>query len=269
MTDVTYNSRIQNTIIRLLEHYSFDSDDRPMSFVVADWVGCYPWQWILDAIIEALYQGRYKTISVEQILIIWQRRGHPLHHFNGEFERIVCGQLLNAPSVLKEGSIAEQRTLEPVETSNQPGLAELSLSPATHRHQHSSTDMLSSHNQEELDCLDGACMGSDGRLSEILGDPINVSEIDVAAPNVPACLANSRALRTGSMPSIELKHYDSAGYKVPVPIFEPRNDLNPGEAGVQQLTGKIIRHYPIHQFTPTKPSPSTYNKLKAIAHDHP
>ena len=39
--------------------------------------------------IEALYQGRYKAISVEQILSIWRRRGKILSHFNREFEAIV------------------------------------------------------------------------------------------------------------------------------------------------------------------------------------
>ena len=78
-----------------------------MPFVVADWIGCYPLRWILEAVIEALYQGRYKTISVEQILIIWQRRGGPLHHFNGEFERIVCGQLVDAVSNISEEAVSQ------------------------------------------------------------------------------------------------------------------------------------------------------------------
>jgi hypothetical protein len=45
------------------------------------------------AILEALYQGRYKVISVEEILKIWHRRGHPTFHFTGEFERLVCKNL--------------------------------------------------------------------------------------------------------------------------------------------------------------------------------
>ena len=49
--------------------------------------------WVRLATIEALYQGRYKAISVKQILIFWQRRGQPICHFNLEFEAIVTHQL--------------------------------------------------------------------------------------------------------------------------------------------------------------------------------
>jgi hypothetical protein len=50
---------------------------------------CNPPSWIRIAVIEALYQGRYKVVSVQQILDIWQRRGKILSHFNREFEAIV------------------------------------------------------------------------------------------------------------------------------------------------------------------------------------
>jgi len=56
----------------------------------------YSLNWIRMAILEALYQGRYKVISVEEILKIWQRRGHPTFHFTGEFERLVCKNLLDS-----------------------------------------------------------------------------------------------------------------------------------------------------------------------------
>ncbi|MDX2097883.1 MAG: hypothetical protein SFW36_08910 [Leptolyngbyaceae cyanobacterium bins.59] len=49
--------------------------------------------WIRPAVIEALYQGRYKAISVTQLLTFWQRREQPLCHFSHEFERIICSAL--------------------------------------------------------------------------------------------------------------------------------------------------------------------------------
>ncbi|NET47389.1 MAG: hypothetical protein F6K09_01430 [Merismopedia sp. SIO2A8] len=107
MVDLTQESQVQKTIIRLLNDYSFDSGDRPIAFVIADWFGNYPSRWIMGAVIEALYQGRYKTISVEQILIIWQRRGTPLYHFNHEFERIVCNRLWEKVDVAEP--VAEDR----------------------------------------------------------------------------------------------------------------------------------------------------------------
>ncbi len=57
------------------------------------WLDFYAADWIRAAIIEALYQGRYKAISVEHILTLWQKRGHPAPHFTGDFERIICRKL--------------------------------------------------------------------------------------------------------------------------------------------------------------------------------
>jgi hypothetical protein len=58
--------------------------------LLARWLKRYPESWVRLALIESLYQGRYKTISVEQLLELWQRRGRPTCHFNGEFETLVC-----------------------------------------------------------------------------------------------------------------------------------------------------------------------------------
>ena len=49
--------------------------------------------WIRAAVLEALYQGRYKAFSVEQILSMWKRRRQPIRHFNPDFERLVFGPL--------------------------------------------------------------------------------------------------------------------------------------------------------------------------------
>ena len=57
--------------------------------LVRAWLHNYKSSWVRLAVIEALYQGRYKAVSVEQILATWNRRGFPKSHFNGEFERLV------------------------------------------------------------------------------------------------------------------------------------------------------------------------------------
>ncbi len=77
----------------LLEDYSFDLGGYKAGELVAIWqerLGADP-SWIRAAAIEALYQGRYKAYSVEQILQTWKRRGYPIRHFTGEFERIILG----------------------------------------------------------------------------------------------------------------------------------------------------------------------------------
>lgn len=74
----------------LLRYYSFELAEYSIGQLLSHWLASYPASWVQMAIVEALYQGRYKAISVEQILIFWQRRGCPLHHFSHEFERLVC-----------------------------------------------------------------------------------------------------------------------------------------------------------------------------------
>ena len=79
----------------LLQDYSFDLG----GYLAAELV--YLWQqhletepsWIRAAVVEALYQGRYKAFSVEQILRLWKRRGYPMRHFNHDFERVVFGPM--------------------------------------------------------------------------------------------------------------------------------------------------------------------------------
>jgi len=81
----------------LLHHYSFELAGYPLVQQIEIWLEYYPAQWLPLAIIEALYQGRYKAISVEQILNLWERRDHPVYHFNHEFERLICGNLPQPP----------------------------------------------------------------------------------------------------------------------------------------------------------------------------
>jgi hypothetical protein len=76
----------------LLRHYSFELAGHSIGQLLTHWLASYPASWVQMAIVEALYQGRYKAVSVEQILIFWQRRGYPVHHFNHEFERLVCNK---------------------------------------------------------------------------------------------------------------------------------------------------------------------------------
>ncbi len=77
----------------MLQHYSFELAGYSLVQQIAIWLEYYPAEWLPFAIIEALYQGRYKAISVEQILNLWERRQQPVYHFNHEFERLICGKL--------------------------------------------------------------------------------------------------------------------------------------------------------------------------------
>lgn len=85
--------------VALLIHYIFDLGGYCANELVELWSHKYPVNWTRLAVIEALYQGRYKAISVEQILAFWQRRGFAMPHFNHEFERLVCDKI---PQTLSE-----------------------------------------------------------------------------------------------------------------------------------------------------------------------
>ena len=100
----------------LLTRYSFDLGGYALERVVESWLNQYPVQWVRLAVIEALYQGRYKAFSVEQILNLWQRRGRSLYRFTHEFERIVCGRFPNNQFIHHEAvhsAVAQLRPTKP------------------------------------------------------------------------------------------------------------------------------------------------------------
>ncbi|MBF2035253.1 MAG: hypothetical protein IGR92_07140 [Leptolyngbyaceae cyanobacterium T60_A2020_046] len=96
----------------LLKEYSFDLGGYRPTELVALWqqtLDAEP-SWIRAAVVEALYQGRYKAFSVEQILRMWKRCGHPLRHFNHDFERVVFGPV--DPSASKYARMSPARPSE-------------------------------------------------------------------------------------------------------------------------------------------------------------
>jgi predicted lipoprotein with Yx(FWY)xxD motif len=92
MTERENDESLREIAASLMSYYSFDLDRYSLARLVDHWRQYYPSDWIQMAVVEALYQGRYKAISVEQILALWYKRGQPLYHFNREFERMVCSQ---------------------------------------------------------------------------------------------------------------------------------------------------------------------------------
>lgn len=95
MSQTTGFDRDAEQACLLLSEYCFELVGFRPSQLVALWQEqlSADSSWIRAAVIEALYQGRYKALSVEQILKLWKRRGHPIRHFNHEFERVVLGPI--------------------------------------------------------------------------------------------------------------------------------------------------------------------------------
>lgn len=125
VTDMATTDRYQNSdqVRSLLERY-FDLGSWEIEPVLSDWLQRFEVAWIHSAVVEALYQGRYKLVSVNQILSLWSRRGGPVRHYSREFESIISGQpLLFSPP--------KEAAPEAVETLRKK-LKETSDFPASH-----------------------------------------------------------------------------------------------------------------------------------------
>lgn len=74
--------------------FSFDSNEDQIEQTIQKWLVQYPPKWVIAAIVEAIFLGRYKAVSVERILILWHLRGAPISHFDLEFVELVCSRLV-------------------------------------------------------------------------------------------------------------------------------------------------------------------------------
>lgn len=111
--------------VTLLTYYGFDLSGTKTEELVAEWLVQYPGYWLRLAIVEALYQGRYKAVSVGHILEMWLRRGQPFYHFNHEFERLVCSSFAQEAG---EGETKPQEGARSIDVESNP-LPESSLLP--------------------------------------------------------------------------------------------------------------------------------------------
>lgn len=98
-------------ILKLLKYYNFDLQGRSLSQIAITWQH-HDHQWLRLAVTEALYRGRYKVISVEEILKTWQRKQQPLYQFDSEFEELVWHNteslpVLNSTIVIKLKSLCQ------------------------------------------------------------------------------------------------------------------------------------------------------------------
>jgi hypothetical protein len=77
-----------NAILKLLQFYNFDLGDRLLAEISQAWSN-YDLSWLRSAITESMYRGRYKVISIEQIMESWQRKQEIFCKFDREFETLV------------------------------------------------------------------------------------------------------------------------------------------------------------------------------------
>ena len=112
MTD-SLSSSVTAQTVALLTSYSFEIQNTAQE-IVTQWLSRYSIAWVRLAVVEALYLGRYKAISVEQILSSWDRKGSPTIHFSNDFECLICRNLPRHLAMLKpSANLKNERTSSP------------------------------------------------------------------------------------------------------------------------------------------------------------
>jgi hypothetical protein len=81
-----------DAVVKILQNYKFDLGDRSIQNISIDWQNYDP-LWLRSAITESMYRGRYKVVSVEQILSSWERKQEISCKFDLEFEDLIWGEL--------------------------------------------------------------------------------------------------------------------------------------------------------------------------------
>ena len=221
--------------IALLIHYSFDLSGYSASELVKIWHKQFPIGWLHLAVIEALYQGRYKAISVQQILVFWHRRGQAIFHFNMEFERLICSTF---PESLTRSAAP---TLPPVRKNNP------SLPAANSPHGDSPRSSLPG---EQKGLSDQGTKTDESQASSIVRREEGDAQPSTSSGTTPPQTVWS------SLPSASQRLNRTVSSQPPVPDQQAR--LLPPPTNP-----------PIGQFTPeaSKRSDSFTSKLKAMSHD--
>lgn len=246
----------------LLDRYGFEQGAFSAEQLVGYWLRSYPAEWIRSAILEALYQGRYKSVSVGQILAIWKRRGQPLYHYSFEFERMVCGTLARIPTM--EQPSAHVQTL--------PAKPSAESRPAT------TTDQAPpSHGHEAIAPLEGNAT-----------PPTSITPVDLGIESLSEAIAHTdRGSSGGGFQPAEPSSTDAIAEPATLEgegssVLEeaiahapsPAIDATPSDeefaflALSSQWTQQDLVRPPIHQFIPENEGSLFYEKLRAVAHEH-
>jgi hypothetical protein len=250
------------SVIDLLTRYSFDLSGYTVDRLAEYWLQRYPSDWIRLAVVEALYQGRYKVISIEQILNLWRRRGKPLYHFNPDFERIITPRFVRGRSVQPELVVLPPEEVPIVELEAplldpQPPIAPIAPIAPTQSPQPARPA--------------GAIQPFSVVGSPLPGEAIirgfyaQVLEAEESPEQPEEAIAPPEVLEDPvffpEAPNVEFKSI--ADGELTIQPFQPEGDEFLGgslDAAPRELAGSP----PIHQFVPTPPPSEFYAKLKAI-----
>ncbi len=228
--------------IALLTHYSFDLSGYTASELVYRWQSQFPGNWMHLAVVEALYQGRYKGISVQQILAFWQRRGQVIYHFNMEFERLICSKFPESLTALAAPVLPPIKQEVRTDSVTQPQLSPVTANPLPVQ------------------------VGNGYEPSQAATLQLINAEADLLNHEVEAKLLERQSILAAST-----LHATSSGTKTKQNSQRhlPRNSPLPKPQQQTNLLPSSVNHPPIGQFTPdtSDRSESFTSKLKAMSDD--
>lgn len=232
-------------IDQLLTSYSFDAETYQTKAVIAEWLAEFGPVWISHAITEALYQGRYKLISVDQILKLWQRRGQPIRHFNREFESIILGQALLCPTGYGDGSDSFT-----IGDATSPALSESpSVSPAA-------PESASPGAQLEPDSLVQTELDATDATRAALADQTDALDLTASPETSEAAAAKTRETQPfESRDRSESTSPPTAETHLVVPNFRP---VDPDESSAWQQVEVI------QPFVPRHDGSELHERLRAV-----
>jgi hypothetical protein len=271
-------------VVDLLTHYDFDLGIETANQLLDRWRRNYHASWIRWAVIEALYQGRYKAVSVDQILQLWNRRQQPCYHFSYEFERLVCNKFprnlapsRSLPSIPRIQP--PQKFVPPVsEAAVLPELPSIKKLPpvSIEPPQLAAWAPLAEQiQQDELEAIefDALDVPESGALSEPNTEPLEFESLELQLPDpiedterlldatdtlterVARLQAGVDALIEQATSSLNASTNAARTRFLAEGQSEELSDLMDGTEEIQT---------PIHQFMPTSDASDFHTKLKAV-----
>lgn len=222
-------------VVALLANYSFDSGELTIEQLLDQWLRVHSVDWVRLALVEALYQGRYKAVSVTQILAFWQRRDQPSYRFDPEFEQLVCNQLPKKLPITGPQQLDTPASVIEAETS-----------------------------QAEATQVD-----SDNQLLHQSRPSLSTLSFEVTSKNSPARtnpMANpgdSQTVHSEPPLSNLMMRQLSKVLSSSAQVKSAQSQLAAND-GAQSIWSEF-RKYSIHRFTPTIETSSFQTKLSAIA----
>lgn len=236
--------------IALLSHYGFELRGYTAQELVDLWLPIYPASWVRLAVIEALYQGRYKAVSVDQILGVWARRGQPFYRFTHEFERLISRKLPQhwaTPSDASSAALTVTYPDPPFETTIEPAVVSDTLLEA----EATEASQVAPQQIEEFDAVE---------LVSLTSSPDATTTLELQPPTSASPVNPEPAI--SALTSAEALPEISAPLNEPLsPPFAPAEKSSAYNADWSRC--ETVKQ-PIHQFTPPPDYSGFDRKLKAI-----